>query len=104
MQTVWNGLDVTNLEFDQNSLLLEQIRWHIVRDTSDLSIILLPDQASHRMLASTPIISNAGHNDSLSPPKVYIYIYLTCQYILSVGICNQGCISHFHYRSSLSLK
>ena len=53
-------------------LLLEQIRWHIVRDTSDLSIILLPDQASHRMLASTPIISNAGHNDSLSPPKVYI--------------------------------
>ena len=54
---------------------LEQIRWHIVRDTSDLSIILLPGEASHRMLASTSIINNTVNNDSFSPPKVYTRKY-----------------------------
>merc|ERR1712150_76659 len=66
----WNDIDIT-IEFEANPLpSKEQMRWHIVRDTSDLSIILLPEQASHRMLASAPIISNTVNNDSLSSSKV----------------------------------
>ena len=51
--------------------MIEQLRQHIVRDTPDLLIILLPDQASHRMLASTPIIYNTVNDNSLLSPKVY---------------------------------
>ena len=36
--------------------------WHIVRETSDLSLVIAPGETVHRMSTSPVMISDVGYN------------------------------------------
>lgn len=59
-----------NIEFEaEPPPRIDQIKWHIVRDTADLSLIIFPEQTVHRMSASVPIVSNQRFEDASSTTK-----------------------------------
>ena len=43
--------------------------WHIVRGSSDLSLVIAPDETIHRMSTSPVMISDVGYN-SIKSKKV----------------------------------
>lgn len=52
------------IDFDANpSPTSDQIKWHIVRGTSDLSVVLSPGETIHRMSSPLAIMNDYTYND-----------------------------------------
>ena len=47
--------------------------WHIVRETSDLSLVIAPEETVHRMSTSPVMISDVGYN-GIKFKKVRIFL------------------------------